>query len=179
MCALRVWQCRGCSVYIEVCIGDAVRRGCSMPQAAGQAEAVQGSHLGQCLGRKVCVSEGTCREGAPQTGVRDKRAHMDAQPCMDTARYCRKRHLWVPHPALLAQLAQPPRPWGPPAAFEVEGHLPYSEALAGVWLCEGAGSSGFRAGTGLSWLWVLLPPGAGEARGWQANRMPGEQEQVG
>lgn len=33
---------------------------------------------GQRLGRKVHVSEGTCREGVPRAGVRDKRAHVGA-----------------------------------------------------------------------------------------------------
>lgn len=84
-----------------------------------------------------------------------------------------------PPSRLMAQLgstAQPPRPWISASAFRVGGHLPYGDVLVGVWLCDGAGSSGFGAGTGFGRLWVLPPPDAG---GRRANRTPGEQEQRG
>lgn len=53
---------------------------------------------------------------------------------------------------------------------------PYGLALAGVWLCEGAGGGGFGVAVGFSRLWVLPPPGAGGAAGRRANRTPGERE---
>lgn len=81
----------------------------------------------------VCVRE---REGTHRDKGQ-KGSHGCSQPCTDTAQYCSKRHLWVPHPTLVAQLgltAQAPRLWAPPAAFRVRVHLPYGEVLAGVWL---------------------------------------------
>lgn len=80
----------------------------------------------------MCLCQGACVGMKGQKGQ-----HGCLQPCMDTAQYCSKRHLWVPHPTLVAQLgpiAQTPRLWSPPAVFREGSHLPYGEALVGVWL---------------------------------------------
>lgn len=153
--------------------------GCTRQQ--GRQELYGGGTWGQHLGRTVC--EGQYLEGKGLTrGDKGKMGpHRCSQPCRHNSVLQHGAPLGPPS-CLIAQLgstAQAPRPWISASAFRVGGHLPYGDVLVGVWLCDGAGSSGLGAGTGFRRLWVLPPPGASGAGGRRANRTPGEREQRG
>lgn len=59
-----------------------------------------------------------------------KGPHGCSQPCMDTAQYCSKTHLWVPHPTLVSQLG--PTAQTPPGSGVGGCISPYGEVLVGV-----------------------------------------------
>lgn len=187
---------RGCSACIEVSIGAAVYRGCSMrglgvAQVAGKAGAVWGGgHLGAAPGKEGARVRGHVQGRGPTCGGKGQKDPRGcSQPCTDTAQYCSKGHLRVPHPTLVDQLgptAQPPRPWGSPTAFRVGGASPLqrgaggSVAVRGGWeqwalgwhrvrLALGAPSTGCRGGRGPAGeqdAWGARARGLGQTQGW-------------
>lgn len=145
---------------------------------------MSGVTWGQRLGRTVCMLGGTHGEGVPHTGVRDKRGHVTTHSLTWTQLSIAARGTFgspIP-PWWLSWFLQlsTPGPGDPQLLSGAGGEpVPYGKVPAGVWLCEEGWSSRFGAGTGIGWLWMLPPPGAGGAWGRWANRTPGEQEQAG